>query len=125
MASNFDKIPENEEIRNAAWSYNSSKAPRYDGFNFKFVKECWDTIGDEICKIVKSFFITGFFDPSINTTWVTLIPKNTNPLSVKEYMAISTVGCLFKFISKILATRIKLVMGNIVSGSQTGFVQVR
>ena len=38
-------IPAIEEIKEAVWSCESSKAPRYDGYNLNFIKILWHVIG--------------------------------------------------------------------------------
>lgn len=55
---------------------------------------------------------------------MTLIPKVKSPLSVKEFRPISMVGCLYKIITKILARRLKYVMGMIIFENQTGFIEL-
>ena len=50
----------------------------------------------------------------INQTWVTLIPKVKNAIEVKDFRRISMVGCLYKPIAKILTTRLKIVMEDLV-----------
>ncbi|XP_072071676.1 uncharacterized protein [Arachis hypogaea] len=34
-----------EEVREAVWDCESSKAPGSDGYNMNFIKKCWDEIG--------------------------------------------------------------------------------
>lgn len=62
---------------------------------------------------------------SINTTWVSLVPKVPNPSKIEEYKPISVIGCLYKIISKIIANILKFVIGEIVSDTQTGFIANR
>lgn len=69
------------------------------------------------------FFITGEFQVLINTTWITLIPKKHNPCSIEDYMPISVVGCLYKIVSKVLANKLKPVVGEVISDIQSGFIQ--
>lgn len=67
---NFKKISEEDrdmleaslsldEVKNAIWSCGSHKAPRPDGFTFKFLKEFWDVLKDDIFKFLKEFEGTG------------------------------------------------------------------
>lgn len=92
-----------------------TKTPRYDGYNLRFNLDMWDVIGNEVISFVKSFFETGCFPKSINTTWVTLIPKKESANAIENFRSVSMVGCFYKIISKILAGRIKPLMNSIIS----------
>ncbi|XP_074297888.1 uncharacterized protein LOC141628679 [Silene latifolia] len=48
QSSMIESVPDDEEIKAAVWDYDGGKTPDYDGFNFRFVKKCWGTIGEEI-----------------------------------------------------------------------------
>ncbi|XP_072084416.1 uncharacterized protein [Arachis hypogaea] len=39
--------PTPQEVREAVWDCESSKAPGSDGYNMNFIKKCWDVIGAE------------------------------------------------------------------------------
>lgn len=119
----LEKMPDREEIREAIWSCDSNKAPGYDGFILRFIKEMWDTVREDIISFVQNFFTSGQFPQSINTTWVSLIPKIKNPEVLEEYWPISVVGSLYKIVSKLLANRIKPVISEVISHTQTGFIQ--
>ena len=54
-----------------------------------------------------------------------LIPKNCNVEDLKDLRPISLVGDLYKILTKVLANRLKKVMGNIISQSQNAFVEGR
>ena len=124
-AVELERMPSKEEIGAALKSCDSSKAPGYDGFNFNFLKKLWEQFEEEICIFISGFFASGNLPPDINQTWVALIPKIDNAVEVKDFRPISMVGCLYKLIAKILAGRLKLVMGNIVGESQSNFISDR
>lgn len=46
----LEEIPNGNEIKQAVWSCHPDKAPRYDGFNIRFIKTFWPTIGVDIIK---------------------------------------------------------------------------
>ena len=57
--------------------------------------------------------------------WATPVLKFEGAMEIKDYRPISMVGCIYKVIAKILAQRIKKVMGGLVSKTQIAFVQWR
>ena len=125
QAESLEIIPSTEEVKQAVWACGVDKASGFDGYNFKFIREMWDTIKEDIYEFVLEFFVTGASVRDINVTWVTLIPKNENPSSIEEYRPISMVGALYKIISKILSSRLRKVIGHLIDESQGAFVMNR
>ena len=124
-ANELERMPSKEEIAATLKSCDSSKAPGYDGFNLNFIKKMWEQFEEEICNFILAFFESKRLPPDINQTWVALIPKVDNAVEVKDFQPISMVDCLYKLIAKILAGRLKLVMGDIVGESQSAFISDR
>ncbi|XP_058751103.1 uncharacterized protein LOC131624143 [Vicia villosa] len=62
---------------------------------------------------------------TILSSFITLIPKRDCPKSLDDYRLIFLVGCLYKALPKLLATRLKRVLGSIISESQSAFVPSR
>ena len=119
---NLETTPSREEVKKAVWACGIDKAPGFDGFNFKFIREMWEVIKDEIYEFVMEIFVDGCTMRHVNVTWVTLIPKVENPMSIEDYRPISMVGALYKTISKILSFRLKEVIAPLIDESQNAFV---
>ena len=68
-----------EEVRTAVWCCDSSKSSDPDGFNFGFLKACWDILKKDMVATVKDFAIKGHWPRGSNTSFVCLIPKVENP----------------------------------------------
>ena len=64
---------------------------------------------------------TGSVPPSINRTFITLIPKVKSPVRVSEYRPIALCNILYKLISKVLANRLKKILHYVISESQSAF----
>ena len=60
-----------------------------------------------------------------NASFITLIPKVLNPIGLNDFRPISLIGIYYKVISKMLAERLKVVMGNIIGETQSAFLQGR
>jgi hypothetical protein len=67
----------------------------------------------------------GTFAKSLNATFVVLIPKKAGAIEIKNFRPISLVGSMYKIISKVLANRLKGVLGGLLSQSQNAFIQGR
>ena len=74
---------------------------------------------------LKEFHEYGRFVRSLNSTFLVLIPKKVGPEDLRDFRPISLVGGLYKLLAKVLANRLKKVMGKVVSLAQNAFVEGR
>ncbi|XP_074315609.1 uncharacterized protein LOC141651814 [Silene latifolia] len=114
-----------EEVKNSIFSIPKSKSPGPDGYTSQFFSDAWHVVGDEVCAAVINFFDTGKLLTQINATVITLIPRMERPTSVKHFRPISCCNVLYKAISKILCTRLAMVLPDIISKNQGAFVKGR
>ena len=73
----------------------------------------------------KEFHKQGRFVRSRNATFLVLVPKKRNVKDLKDLRSISLVGGLYKILAKVLANRIKRVLGQVISLVQLAFVEGR
>ncbi|RVW70195.1 Transposon TX1 uncharacterized 149 kDa protein [Vitis vinifera] len=97
------------------------KAPGPNGFTMAFWLFCWDVVKIEIMGFFREFHERGRFVKSLNATFLVLVPKKGGVEDLKDFRHISLVGNLYK----LLANRIKKVMGKVISESQNAFVEGR
>ena len=69
------------------------------------------------------FYANGQFEKSLNATFVTLIPKKHAAYEIRDFRPISWGGGVYKIIAKVLANRLRLVTGDIISASQKCFCE--
>ncbi len=62
------------------------------------------------------------FEKSLNTTFISLIPKKVDATNIRDFRHISLIGSIYKLLAKVLANRLKLVLDNVISESQNSFV---
>ncbi|GJY59135.1 RNA-directed DNA polymerase, eukaryota [Tanacetum coccineum] len=115
----------NEEIKRAVWACGVNKSPGPDGFTFEFFRRYWSFIDRDVIDSVQCFFSTGTFPRGCNSSFIALIPKVTDAKLVKDFRPISLIGSIYKIITKILANRLSLVVGDLVSEVQSAFVANR
>lgn len=102
-----------------------SKAPGPDGFTALFFQKCWDTVGTDITHNILTMFNTGWIDDGINDTFITLISKVKQGISLNDYRPISLCNVFSKIISKVLANRLKHSLHELISESQSAFIPGR
>ncbi|RVW36959.1 Transposon TX1 uncharacterized 149 kDa protein [Vitis vinifera] len=114
-----------DEVFLALSDMNGDKAPSPDGFSLAFWQFCWDFVKDEVLGFIKDFYERGKFVRSLNTTFLVLIPKKCGAEDLSDFKPISLVGGLYKLLAKVLANRLKKVVGKVVSSTQNAFVEGR
>ncbi|XP_016168537.1 uncharacterized protein LOC107611089 [Arachis ipaensis] len=95
-AETLETLPSVEEVKEAVWDYESSKAPGSDGYNMYFIKKCSNEIGTKYTAAVMNFFETARLPADANVTWVALAPKFVEAKEIKDLRPISMVGCVYK-----------------------------
>lgn len=110
------------EIWEVVRDCESSKAPGPDGFNFRFIKKFWDVIKGDLIAAVLWFGENAVISKGCNASFVSLIPKVNDPLGLGDFRPISLIGCYYKIVSKILAERLKKVVGKLVGEVQNAFI---
>ncbi|GJR98417.1 hypothetical protein Tco_0270591 [Tanacetum coccineum] len=116
-----------EEISvRAVWDCGENKISGVpDDFTFEFFRKYWNCIGPDFCVAVEHFFVNGSFSKGCNSSFVALIPKVTDAKFVNDYRPISLIGSVYKVVTKIMATRLAMVIESIVSDTQSAFVAKR
>ena len=87
-------------------------APGPDGMSPIFHKSFRHIVGDDVTSIVLNALNSGIIHESLISTFISLIPINL-------------CNVIYKLISKMLVNRLKLVLPNIVSDSQSAFLSGR
>ena len=78
---------------------------------------------DEVMSFFKEFHEHGRFVRSLNSTFLVLIPKKVGVEDLRDFKPISLVGGLYKLLAKVLANRLKKVVGKVVSSTQNAFIE--
>ena len=82
-------------------------------------------MGKDVVTAVLDFLSDGILLPALNHTNIVLIPKVKNPEKMTDFRPISLCNVIYKIISKVLANKLKQVLPNIISPTQSAFVPGR
>ncbi|CAJ2652040.1 unnamed protein product [Trifolium pratense] len=86
------------EVKSAVWDCDSFKSPGPDGINFGFFKDFWTELRGDVMRFISDFHRNG---------------------------KLTKVGSIYKILAKVLANRLRLVIGSVISESQTALVKDR
>ena len=114
-----------EEIKAALFQMGPTKAHGPDGMNALFYQKFWHIVGDSVVSAVIEFLNSGYMPPGFNHTFIVLIPKIKNPVKVSDFRPISLCNVIYKIIAKVLANRLKQILPQIISPTQSTFVPRR
>ncbi|XP_073137193.1 uncharacterized protein [Henckelia pumila] len=121
----FAAAPYLEEVRAVIFSIPRDSVAGPDGFSSVFFQSCWDFVQHDVMDAVLDFFRGSLMPQGFTATTITLIPKVEGAQAWMDFCPISLCNVSNKIISKLLYSRLRSVVGRIVSQSQSGFVPGR
>ena len=110
------------EVKTALFQMRPTKAPKPDGMNALFYQKFWHVVGNDVTNVVLDFLNTGNMLPEINYTHIFLIPKVKSLEKMSDFRPISLCNVIYKIISKVLANRLKLILPQLISPTQSAFM---
>lgn len=79
----------------------------------------------DIYKLVHCIFSSGKFPRSLNSTFISIIPKTDNPQNMSQFWPISLCNTIYKIVSKIIVHRIRPFLDKLISPNQASFIPER
>ncbi|KAL2472429.1 Uncharacterized protein Adt_40565 [Abeliophyllum distichum] len=107
------------EIKEALFDIGEDKSLGPIGYTSCFFKKAWHTIGEDFCVAIKEFFTSSLLLKQINHMIIALIPKSGHATTVGDYRPIACCNVIYKVIAKILASRLALILDNLVDQAQS------
>ena len=114
------------ELGTALKKMKNSKSPGIDGISVDFLKVFWGKLKFFIVNAINSCYSKGVMSTSMRQAIITCIPKgNKDRKLIKNWRPISLLTVIYKLASTVIADRIKPLLNNIISESQSGFIPGR
>jgi retron-type reverse transcriptase len=82
-------------------------------------------VAPDFYKLIEDFYNGNLCMRSINSSYITLVPKTDNPSMVGDFRPISLLNSSFKIITKLLAERLQKVILRLIHKNQYGFLRPR
>ena len=102
-----------------------SKSPGPDGMSLFFFQKYWHIVGRDVIEAVLSVLNLGHFLHKMNHTHIVLVPKKNDPKYLSKFRPISLGNVISRIYSKILANQLNIILPNVISDAQSGFVPDR
>lgn len=125
MTNSMDQPFTEEELVEALAQMGPTKAPGPDGFPAAFFQKHWSSVKEGVIRTCLHILNEGGNLAPLNHTYIALIPKVNKPKKVSEFRPISLCNVIYKLIAKTLANRLKQVLNDIISPTQSAFVPNR
>jgi len=123
--SSLTNLFSEEEVKCAIWDCDSFKISGPDGVNLGFFKDFWEVLKGDLMHFFHELCVHGKLTKEINSTFIVLIPKVDSPQCLADLRPISPENSIYKILSKVLANRMRQVVGSVISNAQSTFVKGR
>lgn len=100
------KVIIEREVRNAIWSLDSDKAPSPDGFSINFFRLFWNLIKFDLLKILNWSKNKNKIGGGTNSSFLSLIPKDSQPNSFARFRPISLCNSAYKILTNLIEKRL-------------------
>ena len=111
-----------EDVRKALFQIGDMKASGPDRLHAIFFKRFWHIVGEELTDEVLDAINKRKIPAGWNSTNIVLIPKVDSPEVISQYRPISLCNVIYKIISKMIANRLKRILPEVISPTQSAFV---
>ncbi|GKD00366.1 RNA-directed DNA polymerase, eukaryota, reverse transcriptase zinc-binding domain protein [Tanacetum coccineum] len=82
-------------------------------------------MGIDIVNYVNDFHGSPHIPRDCNSSFITLVPKVDDPITIGDFRPISLTGCQYKIIAKVLANRLATVIPLVIGEVQMAFLKGR
>jgi hypothetical protein len=114
-----------KEVKVALFQMKPGKTSGEDGFTAGFFQKHQNLLSNEVNQAVLGFLNGGEMPEAVNRTILVLIPKVAHPQELSQFRPISLCNVIYKICSKAMASRLRLVLDNIILVEQSAFVPGR
>ena len=114
-----------EEVEAALKQMHPTKAPSPDDMSAIFFQKYWGIVGNDVICMVLNVLNSNMSMVEINRTNITLVPKIKNPTKMTDFRPISLCNVVYKIISKVLTSCLKIIIPQIISENYSVFLSGR
>lgn len=102
-----------------------TKAPGSDSLLIGFFQKHWSSVKERVTTTCLHILNEGGSIAPLNHTYIALIQKMHNPRKVTDFRPISLCNVIYRIVAKMLANRLKQILNDIISSTQSAFIPNR
>ena len=114
-----------EEVQLAIAGLNGEGAPGPDGLPVLFYKEFWALVKGDVMATLEELRSPQANMERINKSYLFMLPKRQGAENVNDYRPISLSNSTYLIVAKVLANRLKEVIGKLIGPFQYAFIPGR
>lgn len=114
-ANNVMEVKISKELEAALKYFSHDKSPGLNGWTAEFYLHLYDMFEYELLMVVEQIRILGFVPGDMNLTFLTIIPKSSDPEQFLDFRPIALCNVVYKITSKIIANRIRGILSTYIS----------
>lgn len=107
------------------WNCDWEKSLGSNGFNFGFYRVYWSFLKEDILKFVNEFHSFALLPKAVTASFIALISKVDSSIFLDEVRPICLIESMYRIITKLLASKLKVVVGKLISNCQSAFIPTR
>ena len=108
-----------EEVDVAIRQLSQNKSPGLDGLTSEFYQCFWPIIREDLIAIFEASIHNQILPVSFRRAVITLLPKKGDLLDITNWRPVSLLNVDYKIFAKVLANRLKSVIGNVIHTDQS------
>ena len=108
-----------DECATALGQLKPHKSPGMDGLTAEFYRQFWPVLRDDLMAVFQTIYDNGYMSLSQRTGIIRLLYKKGDRKDVGNWRPISLLNVDYKIVAKVLANRLKTVLGSIIHPDQT------
>ncbi|KAK3228886.1 hypothetical protein Dsin_000767 [Dipteronia sinensis] len=118
----LDNLFTHAEIKKAVFDMAPTKAPEPDELSTLFYQKYWKIVRDSVVAASLRYLNDGESIQMVNDTLICLIPKVESTVRITDFRPISLCNVIYKIVAKDLANRMRIVLHEVVSNTQSAFI---
>ncbi|MCO5547737.1 hypothetical protein L7F22_001188 [Adiantum nelumboides] len=114
-----------QEVSDPIYGLDGASCPGDDGLTRQFFMQYWDLVSQPLQKGLQEIFDTSIMPQSMSSGIISLIPKGGDASTLRQWRPITLMSSVYKILARMITSRLRPFLPDLIHPSQTGFVQDR